>query len=101
MVIRKLTTAHIDTVYKAASDNHLESVQIYKNRQGRNKGIFMIDYKTAHNLNPDHIDTALHDTFKLQLMELRKAVEARTLIDVDISYIVTAKHMKLNIRTKE
>jgi hypothetical protein len=34
-------------------------------------------------------------------MEVKTAVETETLSDVDITYIVTAKHMKLNIRTKE
>jgi len=100
-MLRKLTIEHIDAVYKAASDNNLESVQIFKNLQGRNKGAFMIDYKITPDILPGYIDTALHDTFKQQLMELRKAVETNILTDIDVSYIVTAKHMKLNIRTKQ
>jgi len=100
-MLRKLTIEHIDAVYKAASDNNLESVQIFKKLQGRKRGAFMIDYKIITDILPGAIDTALHDTFKQQLLDLRKAVETDILTDVDITYIVTARHMKLNIRTKQ
>ena len=100
-MVRKLNTEHIDAVYKAASDNRLESVLIYKNRQGRNRGNYMVDYKTSNDILPGYIDSALHDVFKSQLLELKSAVIAGTLTDVDISYVVIAKRMKVKIRTKE
>jgi len=100
-MVRRLNIEHIDAVYKAASDNRLDSVSIYKKLQGRGRGQFMIDYITSPDISPGYIDTSLHDIFKLQLMELRKAVETNTLSDVNITYNVMAKHMKLNFKTKQ
>lgn len=96
-MIRKLNVDNINKINKAACDNTLEKVTIYKAINGKNKGRHMIDYKIG---SDSPIDIRTQANLVRAIRRVSEHVANKDFKDIDLHYVKSRKFLTFRVIEK-